>query len=107
MPTAICENDAPEKDRIMIANQSQRTVPLFLFIARPLDFVVYGCSSTPRHCAAKIGPWLDYVPTLSTQNCKVCCCRMKLSGMSQLEAGESGRPPKWHVGFREQFWLEV
>ena len=39
MPTAICENEAPEKDRMMIANNSQRSAALFLFIALPLVLI--------------------------------------------------------------------
>jgi hypothetical protein len=37
-PTAICENDAAEKDRMMIANSSQRIAARFLFIARLPSF---------------------------------------------------------------------
>jgi hypothetical protein len=32
MPTAICENDAAEKDKIMIASNNHRTAALFRFI---------------------------------------------------------------------------
>jgi hypothetical protein len=67
MPTAICENDAAEKDKRRIANNSQRTAPLFLFIACPLNLSVLPTlkrEGAPGHCAAEICPRRDSVPNL-------------------------------------------
>jgi hypothetical protein len=58
MPTAICENDAAEKDKTTIANNSHRTAARFVRIARPPNFVpTFTRSSAQRHCAAKHRAW--------------------------------------------------
>jgi hypothetical protein len=54
IPTAICENDAAEKARMIIANNSQRIAPEFLFMACASRFFSQPAYKLrQRHCAAK------------------------------------------------------
>ena len=52
IPTAICENDAMEKATTMIANNSQRIAPEFLFMACASTFV----TNPPTNYANAIVP---------------------------------------------------
>jgi hypothetical protein len=66
MPTAICEKDAAEKDKITIASSNHRTTARFRFIPVLPDFVpktLTRCTQK-RHFAAKTGPRPDDVPPM-------------------------------------------